>query len=182
MLSLPGTIYAAQVAKNVNTPVTAIFWNGGVPATGSPWNMNPDYKDKKFSYPADPAEGAMKTITLTNNGPVTIYPFIRGENIGQDPNATSGNKYYDPQDAVDQEYREYIGFSNSAGTFMGLPTQASITFQVPLVLWDGDNFYIATDPPYLTSSIPVYNYNSSAQISIAGTTRPAPPRKIQRHG
>jgi hypothetical protein len=175
MLSLPGNqIPPAQVADNVNTPVTAIFWNGGVPATGSPWNMNPDYKDKSFLTPGNPAEGAMKTVTLTNNSQDMIYPFIRGENIGKDPNATPGNQYYDPLDVTGQEYREYIGYQNSAGTFIGLPKGASITFQVPLVLWDGDNFYIATDPSYLTADqlpyVNVYNYNPNAKINIAKYT------------
>ena len=113
----------------------------------------------------------MKTITLTNNSGSMVYPFIRGANTGQDPNATSTNKYYDPQDVVGQEYREYIGYQTRGGTFIGLPKGATITFQVPQVLWDGDNFFIATDPNYLTSNKPVYNYNTSntAVISIAGT-------------
>lgn len=176
MLStLPGNqIPPHQVANNLNTPVTAIFWNGGVPATGSPWNLNPDYKDKSFLTPDNPAEGAMKTVTLTNNSPDMIYPFIRGENIGQDPNATGTNHYYDPLDVTGQEYREYIGYQNAAGTFIGLPKGASITFQVPLVLWDGDNFYIATDPAYLTATqipyVNVYNYNDNATLSIAKYT------------
>ena len=50
-----------------------------------------------------------------------------------------------------------------------MPKGASITFQVPLVLWDGDNFFIATDPNYLTSNKPVYNYNPAATIAIAGS-------------
>ncbi|WZO98625.1 hypothetical protein EP7_000205 [Isosphaeraceae bacterium EP7] len=111
----------------------------------------------------------MKTITLTNNGNSMVYPFIRGANTGQDPNATSTNKYYDPQDVVGQEYRQYIGYQTRGGTFIGLPRGATITFQVPLVLWDGDNFFIATDPKYLTSNKPVYNYNPSGLISVAGT-------------
>jgi hypothetical protein len=168
----------AQVAKNVDTPVTDIFWNGGVPATGSPWNLDPNYKDKSFLPPAAPTGGAMKTVTLTNNSPEMIYPFIRGENIGKDPNANPGNQYYDPLDVTGQEYREYIGYQigsgEFAGTYIGLPSKASITFQVPLVLWDGDNMYIATDPNYLTATdipyVNVYNYNQNATISIAKYT------------
>jgi hypothetical protein len=65
-------------------PLSAIIWNGGPAMKNAPWNM---------SFESPSAAGAMKTITLTNNGPAMIYPFIRGENIGQDPNATSSNKY-----------------------------------------------------------------------------------------
>jgi len=160
MLSVaPNQIPPDQVANAV--PLSSIIWNGGPAMPGAPWN-------KSFDSPS--TAGAMKTITLTNNGPEMIYPFIRGENTGQDPNATSPNTYYDPQDVVKQEYREYIGYQTSDGTFAGLPKGASITFQVPLVLWDGDNFYIATDSNYLTSDRPVYNYNPTAKISIAGTS------------
>ena len=159
MLStLPNQFPPGQVKNAV--PVSTILWNGGAAMPGAP---------STASVQSPSAAGAMKTITLTNNGPSMIYPFIRGENTGQDPNATSKNQYYDPQDVVGQEYREYIGYQTRGGTFIGLPKGATITFQVPLVLWDGDNFFIATDPNYLTSNSPVYNYNSNAIISVAGT-------------
>ncbi len=62
--------------------------------TGAPSNQSAE---------SPSAAGAMKTVTLTNNGPAMIYPFIRGENIGQDPNATATNQYYDPQDVTGVE-------------------------------------------------------------------------------
>ena len=154
----PNQFPASQVKDEV--PVSSILWNGGPAMPGAP---------STSSFESPSAAGAMKTITLTNNGPSMIYPFIRGENTGQDPNATSANKYYDPQDVVGQEYREYIGYQTRGGTFIGLPRGASITFQIPQVLWDGDNFFVATDPNYLTSNKPVYNYNPDAIISVAGT-------------
>ncbi len=149
-------------------PLSMIFWNGGPAMSGAP---------STASVESPSTAGAMKTITLTNNGQSMIYPFIRGENTGKDPNSPSKNpdgspknQYYDPQDVVGQEYREYIGYQvRGGGTFIGLPKGATITFQVPLVLWDGDNFFIGTDPDFLTSNKPVYNYNTNAVISIAGT-------------
>jgi hypothetical protein len=160
MLSLAANQFpVGQVAGAV--PLSNIIWNGGPAMPGAPSTQTVE---------SPSAAGAMKTVTLTNNSSSMIYPFIRGENIGQDPNATSANKYYDPQDATGVEYREYIGYQNADGnTYIGLPSHATITFQVPLVLWDGDNFYIATDDAYLTSSRPVYNYNPNASISVAGT-------------
>jgi hypothetical protein len=165
MLSMaPNQIPPNQVTNAV--PLSSIIWNGGPAMKGSP-NFPPDGTAKSFPSPS--AEGAMKTVTLTNNGPAMIYPFIRGENLGKDPNSNS--QYYDPQDLVGKEYREYIGYQTSEGTFIGLPKGASITFQVPLVLWDGDNMYLASDPNYLTSDVlpykNVYSYDQKAQISIA---------------
>jgi hypothetical protein len=163
MLSVLVPIPAGQLADH-QVPLSKIIWNGG-----------PRLSDGGIAGVESPsAAGAMKTITLTNNGPNTIYPFIRGENNGEDPNSTTKSKYYDPQDVHKHEFREYIGYQISsggpAGKYLGLPSGATITFQVPLVLWDGDNMYIATDPQYLTSNNAVYNYSRDADISIAGTT------------
>ncbi|MHB1556939.1 MAG: hypothetical protein ACYC61_05620, partial [Isosphaeraceae bacterium] len=151
-------IPAGQLADH-QVPLSNIFWNGGP-------SLAPGGQD----LPSPAAAGAMKTVTLTNNSPEMIYPFIRGENQGKDPNATTTNQYYDPQDVHGHEFRQYVGYQTSTGDYLGLPSGASVTIQIPLVLWDGDNMYIATDPNYLTSNSPVYNYNTGASISIAGTT------------
>jgi hypothetical protein len=173
MLSVvPNQFPPDQVAAAV--PVSNIIWNGGPPL---------DTVNGVSGVPSPsldgPNGGAMKTITLTNNSPTMIYPFIRDTNTAVDPNAKnppSGpnpNKYYDPQDLHGPDgldFRDYIGYQSSTGTFMGLPSGASITFQVPLVFWAAATFYIATNPANLTSNVDVYNYRSSAKISIAGTT------------
>jgi hypothetical protein len=166
LLSLPPNQFPLNQVANA-VPLSNIFWNGGPPLDGAPGMPN------RPSFPSPSTDGAMKTVTLTNNGPATIYPFIRGQNNGKDEASHTGNTYYDPQDPINKEYREYVGYTTSDGTFMGLPSHASITFQVPLVLWDGDNVFIATDPANLTSSIPVYSYDSTSsttKLSIAGTT------------
>ena len=135
--------------KNDQVALSTIIWNGGPPLNTS----------SNFANVPSPSQaGAMKTVALTNNGPNTIYPFLRGENGGKDPNATSANVLYDPQDLMNKEFREYIGYQTRAGKFLGLPSGASITFQVPLVLWDGDNLEIVTDPAHFTSNTALYNY------------------------
>ena len=146
---------------NPVVPLSDIFWNGGPPLnTNSP----------QTNVPSPSAAGAMKTITLTNNSNASIYPFIRGENTGKDPNATPMNAPYDPQDLAGHEFRLYIGYQTSTGEYLGLPKRASLTFQVPLVLWDGDNFFISTDSKSLTANTSIYNFDPNAMISIAGTT------------
>jgi hypothetical protein len=140
-----------------------IFWNGGPP-------INPD--SKFGSKPSPAAKGAMKTITLTNYSANTIFPFMRSENIGKDPN-DSRDGYYDPQDLHGGEFREYLGYSDSTGAkFLGLPSGATMKFQVPLVLWDGNNTILATDGTYLTgpdangNGATVFNYDDKAKIFI----------------
>ena len=147
--------------SNLRVDLSKIFWNGEA------MPLNPGGKD---NIPSPAAAGAMKTITITNNGPDTIYPFLRGQNSGTDPNATPAKSEPpdDPQDLMNHEFREYIGYSKPDGTdYLGLPTGQSITIQVPLVLWDGDNLYLATDGKRLTSS-KLFGYDSNAKISIAG--------------
>ncbi len=147
-------------ASNPRVQLSSIFWNGEARPlnTGGLWDV-----------PSPASVGAAKTITITNNGSDTIYPFLRGENGGKDPNATSTNQYYDPQDIHGHEFRQYIGYRNpGGGAFLGLPEGASITIQVPLALWDGDNLYIATDGRNLTTPA-VFAYDRGASIAVVGS-------------
>ena len=97
-----------------------------------------------------PPHTTVRTITITNTSTTTtIYPILRDANVGQDP-ANKGqqgnpNNFYDPQDYQDQEYRAYIGYQSNSGQFLGLPTNSTITIQVPLVFWDAENTYISVD-------------------------------------
>ncbi len=158
-----------QVTAKVD--LDTIIWNGGAPLDTT----------NGISGVLSPSKaGVMKTITLTNNSPNMIYPFIFDANTGADPNATPAippnqYKYYDPQDlhtppgGDGYDFREYIGYQTSDGTFMGVPSGASITFQLPLVFWNGGNFIIGTDPTALNENTALYHYDASAKISIAGT-------------
>jgi hypothetical protein len=159
------------IPGNPEVPLKEIFWNGGPPIS-----RKSPFTD---SLPSPEAAGAAKTIMITNYGTTTIYPFLRTENTGKDPHSndakTKFNQYYDPQDVHGAEFREYVGYTDTDGSKdLGLPSGASITFQVPLVLWDGDNVSIVTDGKYLTTSPgkpgdTIFNYDPNAKITIAGT-------------
>jgi hypothetical protein len=150
-------------ATNPVVPLSTIFWNG----EAEPLNPN-----GKTNIPSPDAAGAAKTITITNYDTDTIYPFLRTENSGQDPN-DSNEGPYDPQDLPLKEFRLYVGYTKSAGSkYLGLPSGASITFQVPLVLWDGNNISLVTDGTYLTTpkgapGSTLFGYDATAKISIA---------------
>jgi hypothetical protein len=141
-------------------PLSTIFWNG------EPAPLNPS---GLMDVPSPEEAGAAKTITITNNSAEMIFPFLRGGNFGQDPNSTSGT-FYDPQDRTNHEFRQYVGYAGPDGSqYLGLPAGASITIQVPLVLWDGNNLYLATAGEFLTSASPnLFNYEGTAQVAIAG--------------
>jgi hypothetical protein len=146
-------------ASNPRVPLSTIFWNG----EAAPLNPN-----GKRNIPSPESVGAAKTITLTNTSAAMIYPFLRGQNGGIDPNAKPPAPY-DPQDRVDHEFRQYVGYSLPGGkSYLGLPSGASITIQVPLVLWDGDNLYLATDGTNLTSP-QIFGYDPNASITLATT-------------
>jgi hypothetical protein len=151
-------------STNPQVALSTIFWNGEaapLDANGLP------------NIPSPAASGAAKTITITNYGQETIYPFLRTANTGQDPH--SNNEYYDPQDLHTGEFREYVGYTAANGSeYLGLPSGASVTFQVPLVLWDGDNISLVTDGKYLTTppgqpGATLFGYDPNARIAVAGT-------------
>jgi len=144
--------------SNPVVELSTIFWNGEKEP------LNPDGKGK-LNIPAPYEVGAAKTITIINNSDDTIFPFLRGQNSGTDPNSSNKGPY-DPQDLVNHEFREYIGYSKDGSNYLGLPKEASITVQVPLVLWDGNNLYIATDGTNLTTPS-IFGYDATAKITIA---------------
>src|SRR5262245_4195734 len=156
--------------KDHLVPLSTIFWNGEAKPL--------DTTNGKDNIPSPQDAGAAKTITITNYHTETIYPFLRTENSGRDPN-DSQKRYYDPQDLHTDdknkvEFRQYVGFSKSDGSkYLGLPPGATITFQVPLVLWDGNNMSLVTDGANLTTppgqpADTVFNYKPDAKITIAG--------------
>jgi hypothetical protein len=162
----PVPIPTAQIMSHT-VDLSTIFWNGGAPLTGSAGVQGISSPD---------AEGAGKTFTMTNYGPETIYPFLRSANTGQDPHSTNFvqdvSGWYDPQDLHKGEFREYVGYSSNGSQFLGLPSGATITFEVPLVLWDGDNISLVTDGAYLTTpkgapGATLFGYDTSARIAIA---------------
>src|SRR5262249_26409557 len=142
--------------------LSKIFWNGGDP-------INP--AGVKNLMPPD-VEVAGKTITITNYSTEPIYPYLRSANNGK----TNG-QYYDPQDLHAGEFREYVGYSRNGSQFLGLPSGATITFEVPLVLWDGDNVSLVTDGTDLTTpkNAPrgtLFGYDPTASITIVTSDTP----------
>lgn len=153
----------AVPTSNPRVPLSSIFWNG----EAQPRNPS-GFQD----VPSPEASGAAKTFTISNTAPFMIYPFLRGANVGIDPHSSTPFPAgaYDPQDPFNQEYRVYVGYTlPNNKTYLGLPPGASVTFQVPLVLWDGDNLFLATDGNGLTSAATPYGYDPKASVAIAGT-------------
>lgn len=62
-------------------------------------------------HPAPP----VKIITFYNNTDRMIYPVLENANAAEDPNV-AGTSLYDPLDPFNQEYRSYIGYSDSQGS------------------------------------------------------------------
>ncbi len=99
----------------------------------------------------------VKQITITNNSTAqTIYPFLEDANsrtaISGDPSSRpnyTGTGMFDPFDAVNQEYRGYIGYTQQVNgqtvNYVGLLPGNSITIDVPLVFWDAGRIIITTD-------------------------------------
>src|SRR5262249_7652806 len=83
-----------------------------------------------------------------------------------------GSYFYDPEDNYNQEWRAYIGYHTDAGDFLGLPSGASITIQMPLVFWDAGTMYIASDSASLLATgqgVPnPYNWDPNADRFVVG--------------
>ncbi len=98
-----------------------------------------------------------KQITITNNSTTqTIYPFLEDANSRTatpgDPTPApnyTGTGMFDPFDALAQEYRGYVGYSQIVDgktvNYMGLLPGSSITIDVPLVFWDAGRIIVTTD-------------------------------------
>src|SRR6185437_9314383 len=156
-----------QVPLGSTTALNQIFWNGGAP-------LNPN------GLPGITAAPTMKTITITNTTNQTIYPILRDANTGQDPhntNPNNPNNYYDPQDFHNQEYRAYIGYVKDGVQTLGLPAGATITIAVPLVFWDAENTYLATDGQNLIVTDPIndsnpFRYDPTSSRGVSLSTDP----------
>src|SRR5262249_1713095 len=86
-----------------------------------------------------------KTITITNNSDVTVYPFLEGENSRQAEAPFQGTAGFDPYDPVNHEYRGYIGYTENNKNYVGLQPHSVITVTLPLVFWDSGRVNVSTD-------------------------------------
>jgi hypothetical protein len=134
------------------TALSKIMWNGGDPlvTTGG---------IKGLSAPPE------KTFTFQNPTGQTIYPFLRDANTGIGAGAGGKGTPYDPQDPQNQEFRLYLGYEQGGKDYLGLPAYSSITIRVPLVFWDAENIYTATDGTNLLST--EFGYDSSSTRGIS---------------
>ena len=102
----------------------------------------------------------VKHITIQNNSPdQTVYAFLEGELTRQAVSPYDGTSAFDPFDAVDQEYRGYIGYTDGTNNIAGLPPESSITITVPLAFWDSARINFSTDG---TDQFATYNPASPA--------------------
>jgi hypothetical protein len=102
----------------------------------------------------------LKEITLVNNTSQTVYPILTDENSQAAPGGTES--LYDPFDPLNQEYRGYVGYTQSGQDYLGLAAGQEITIGVPLVFWNAGRVQIATDgtnliPSSITAPNP-FNY------------------------
>ncbi|MFO1460687.1 MAG: hypothetical protein U1G08_14940 [Verrucomicrobiota bacterium] len=151
----------------------------GTPFDPNPTNPQQSLIQKLLMYAVDTDGNAIpvKTLTIQNNSSVTVYPLLRdGNNSATTNNPPVG--LYDPYDPINVEYRGYVGFQDTDGTYnFGLPPGQSITVRIPLVFWDGARMGLVTDGRYLTPAAGVPNplhYDPNAQrVIVAAEPRPA---------
>lgn len=101
-----------------------------------------------YEYDGDNTKVPVKTLKITNNTEITVYPVMRDGNeavLASNPNVG----LYDPYDAVKTEYRGYIGYKEGNKYYFGLKSKKSILIRCPLVFWNGARMGIATDNRYL---------------------------------
>jgi hypothetical protein len=119
-----------------------------------------------------------KTVTIQNTTDQTIYPFFRDANTGLGAGANNTNVFYDPQDFHNQEYRLYVGYqakdpnnNNQLTNYLGVLPHSSITVRVPVVFWNAENTYIATDGTNLIPTQPgqsnPFTYDPTSQRGIS---------------
>ncbi len=126
----------------------------------------------------------VKQIAITNNSTQTIYPFLEDANnrtaTAGDPSPApsyTGTGMFDPFDALNQEYRGYIGYTQEVNgqtvTYAGLLPGSTITVDVPLVFWDAGRIIITTDGADLfgtgTNGNPFLYRDQSTQVTYFGS-------------
>jgi hypothetical protein len=134
--------------------------------------------------PTPSTQQYVKHITITNNSPETIYPFLEDANNrtatpgdpAPAPNYT-GTGMFDPFDPLNQEYRGYIGYTQQVNgetvTYMGLLPGSAITINVPLAFWDAGRIIITTDSADLLGTggngNPFLYFDQSTQVTYYGS-------------
>lgn len=161
-----------------------------MPTVNTPFDPNPTnpavslvQKLMMYAFDIDGNAIPLKTISIKNNAPFTVYPVMRdGNEAATKTNAAVG--LYDPYDPVETEYRGYIGYQGTDGQYyFGLQSGQTITVRVPLVFWNGARMGIVTDGQYLvppTGQPNPLEYDPNAQrvIAAAESTGPNTPNAL----
>ncbi|MBL9172702.1 MAG: hypothetical protein JNL10_04135 [Verrucomicrobiales bacterium] len=167
------------VADPVAVGATAYPMPAGTPFDPNPTDPEHSLVQHLLVYAVDGDGNSipLKTLTLQNNSPVTVYPILRdGNNSATTNNPPVG--LYDPYDPINVEYRGYVGYRDTNGLFLfGLPPGQSVTLRVPLVFWDGARMGLVTDGRHLTPAPGEPNplhYDPNAQrVIVAAEPVPA---------
>lgn len=154
---------------------------GGTPDNGlQPFDPNPSAGGSPtrsfLTYGVDRDGNTVptKTLRITNNAAVTMYPVMRSPNTGLTTTAPKVS-VYDPYDPANMEYRGYIGYKEGTQYYFGLKPGQSILVSLPLVLWNGARIGVGTDGEFLTPAVgqpnPLnYDPNAHRSITVAETS------------
>lgn len=151
----------------------------GTPFDPDPTDPQRSLVQRLFMYAADTDGNAIpvKTLTIQNNSPITLFPVLRDGNSSATTNVPPGG-LYDPYDPINTEYRGYVGYQDTNGSYnFGVRAGQSVTLRIPLVFWDGARMGLMTDGRYLTPGPGEPNplhYDPNAQRVIVAA-EPAPP-------
>ena len=151
---------SAPFVRAATDPLMPTGPGDGVPDNGvQPFDPDPAASGSltrqilTYGTDADGKPVPRKTLRITNNAVVTVYPFMRSPNTGTitiDPKVA----VYDPYDPANKEYRGYIGYKDeqSGQYYFGLKSGQSILVSLPLVFWNGGRIHVGTDSKYLTAA------------------------------
>ncbi len=152
MLIKPSIILAAAVlaAASLLSPFARADGTDPLMPTGTTFDPNPAAPNSPtnqvlvYGTDKDGTAVPMKTLSITNNTPNTVYPIMRDQNATVCPeNQALG--LYDPYDTPKREYRGYIGYQGTDKKYYyGLKRNQTILVSIPLVFWDAARMGIET--------------------------------------
>jgi hypothetical protein len=179
MMVFTRSISLAAVVFSATSLFTSVAWaadplmpNG--PGGTQPFDDNPGVRGSMtnafmtYGIDSDNNSVPVKTLRITNNSAVTMYPVMRSPNTGV-TTAEPVVAIYDPYDPPNMEYRGYIGYKEGTQYYFGLKPGQSILVTLPLVFWNGARIGVGTDGEFLAPGTGVPNpqhYDSNAQRSI----------------
>ncbi len=139
-----------------------------------------------YSWDLDGVTVPVKTLKITNLHNETVFPIFRDGNEAFVPGKSPKTGLYDPFDAIDREYRGYVGYRSGTNNYFGLKPGESILLRIPLVFWNGARMGILTDGKYLVPSgsnppNPL-RFDPNAQMVVAGSEKDPSDKKVIENG